>query len=298
MNDDARKKIVVTGSLGYLGRTIVPALRRQGHEVHGLDAVECPDDPCFTRIDFLRPDETRKAFEQIGPFDTLIHLAAIAHHQKIEGDYDECTINVEILKNVLDAIPSVDHLIFFSSVAVYGEESHASPVSASAALHPASRYGEGKKRCEELIRYAATSPCVDILRPAPVYDSDHRVDLSKRVYMPCLKLKMSMYPSPRYSFCHIDTLRDRVLERVANGWNGIRCANVADPEAIGQRELSRQFPGIAVPVIVPILFPFYYLMKGMPGRVSYKVRSLFRKLFTDNIYDLATIEQVRDEKIK
>ncbi|MDR2409444.1 MAG: NAD(P)-dependent oxidoreductase [Bacteroidales bacterium] len=284
------KKIVVTGSNGFIGQSLVTVLKKTGHEVWCLDIAADSNDRRSIQVDFLNAENTRTAFERIGNFNTLIHLAAVAHHQKIDSTYDECTVNVEITKNILNACDFIEHLIFFSSVAVYGEENQTCPVQPSVPLHPATLYGEGKKQCEKIILESNHIHKTDILRPAPIYDTTHKTDIAKRVYFPKLKLKMAMYPSPSYSFCNIDTVIDNVLNLIATPPTGRRVRNLADSLPFRQRDLCREFSGISIPVFVPFLFPFYFTLKLLPCSKSYSLRSLFRKLFTNCIYSSDIIE--------
>jgi nucleoside-diphosphate-sugar epimerase len=284
------KKIVVTGSNGFVGQSLVTALKKEGHEVWCLDIVVDSNDQKSIQVDFLNTELTRNAFEQINNFDTLVHLAAVAHHQKIDTHYDECTINVEMTKNVLNACDVIEHLIFFSSVAVYGEENQIYPVHPSAPLHPATLYGEGKKKCEKIILESKHIHKTDILRPAPIFDAVHKTDIAKRVYFPKLKIKMAIYPSPAYSFCHIDTVINNVLNLVISPPTKRRIRNVTESQPLRQCDLYREFSGISIPVLVPLLFPFYFVLKILPCSMSYSLRSLFRKLFTNCTYSSEVIE--------
>ncbi|MGJ8696673.1 MAG: NAD-dependent epimerase/dehydratase family protein [Verrucomicrobiaceae bacterium] len=55
-------KIFLTGATGFIGRHVLPALQRRGHEV------------VTTRIDLLNPSEVRDFLES-GRFEGLVHLA-------------------------------------------------------------------------------------------------------------------------------------------------------------------------------------------------------------------------------
>jgi nucleoside-diphosphate-sugar epimerase len=284
------KKIVVTGSNGFIGRSLVTALKKNGHDVWCLDVAVDSNNQQSIQVDFLNAESTRMAFERVGNFDTLIHLAAVAHHQKIDLPYDECTVNVEITKNILNACSFIEHIIFFSSVAVYGEENQTYPVHPSAPLHPATLYGKGKKQCEEIILESKNILRTDILRPAPIYDATHKTDIAKRVYFPKLKLKMVIYPSPFYSFCDIDTVTNNVLKLIVTPPTGRYIRNLVDSQPFRQCDLCREFSGISIPVFMPFLYPLYFVLKILPGSMSYSLRSLFRKLFTNCVYSSDIIE--------
>ncbi|NBE93346.1 NAD(P)-dependent oxidoreductase [Nonomuraea sp. KC401] len=72
-------RVLVTGSAGRLGRSVVSTLAAAGHEVIGVDhAAGTPDEAAATLPADLT--DTGEAFETIARFrpDTVIHLAAIA----------------------------------------------------------------------------------------------------------------------------------------------------------------------------------------------------------------------------
>ncbi|MDR2116986.1 MAG: hypothetical protein LBP87_11470, partial [Planctomycetaceae bacterium] len=143
-------------------------------------------------------------------------------------------------------------------------ENQTCPVHPSVPLHPATLYGKGKKQCEQIILESKNISKVDILRPAPIYDTTHKIDIAKRVYFPKLKLKMAMYPSPSYSFCNIDTVTNNVLELVTASQIGRRIRNVTDLHPFYQYDIRREFSGISIPVFVPLLYPFYFTLKIVP----------------------------------
>ena len=75
-------KVLVTGTLGYIGVEMVPALRAAGHDVVGLDTgyydgcdfASPPDE-----IPTLRVDLRDVTAAHCRGFDAVIHLAALCN---------------------------------------------------------------------------------------------------------------------------------------------------------------------------------------------------------------------------
>jgi nucleoside-diphosphate-sugar epimerase len=74
-------RILVTGSSGRLGRTVVAVLRQRGHDVYGVDRIMDGDDQAGTgadrAADLTDLDAAKRVIGEIRPH-AVIHLAAIA----------------------------------------------------------------------------------------------------------------------------------------------------------------------------------------------------------------------------
>ncbi len=114
-------RILVTGSLGTLGRPLVVELRERGHEVWGTDLTH-HGDPQYTRSDVANFAQLSRAFEAAQP-DAVYHLAA--EFGRLNGEqYTEQLWRSAMVgtRNVLELSSAHDaHLLFASSSEVYGE---------------------------------------------------------------------------------------------------------------------------------------------------------------------------------
>ena len=280
-----KQRVLITGSQGFIGKALSKSLRSSGYEVWGMDRSVAQDEH-VVQTDLLDLHQTRDAITKIPPFSALIHGAALAHGQRPPPGESCLTINTKITKNIIQAFGErTPRLIFFSSVAVYGEDGRRDPVSVKAELHPATEYGKSKVICEQRILESNLEHC-DILRLAPVYDETHMNDVRKRVFLPGpFSIKMCFIPSPRYSLCHVDTVVQTVTNLLARPPEGRRIFNVADPTPYDQCEISSWFPGKGIPVPIGMVRPFYWLTLLL-GKRSYALRCLYWKLFRSNTYAL------------
>ena len=113
------KKIIVTGSSGFIGRWVVAQLKKEGYQVIGLDKIEpvasiIMDEHIVCNI--LDRDLLTSEVRRVAP-DALIHLAA-------RVDLDETTDingyadNIDGVHNVIEAVrqtPSIRRAIYTSS---------------------------------------------------------------------------------------------------------------------------------------------------------------------------------------
>lgn len=280
-----KQRVLITGSQGFIGRALTRSLGKAGYEVWGVDRSGIQDKH-IVNADLLDLQKTREAITTVPPFFALIHGAALAHGQRPPPGESCLTINTKITKNVIQALGErTPRLIFFSSVAVYGEDGRRDPVYVKEELRPATEYGKSKVMCEQRILESNLEHC-DILRLAPVYDESHMNDVRKRVFLPGpFSIKMRFLPPPRYSLCHVDTVVQIVTNLLARPPEGRRIFNMADPNPYDQREIASWFPGKGIPVPIGMVRPFYWLTLLL-GKRGYALRCLYWKLFRSNTYAL------------
>ena len=114
-------KILVTGSRGFIGHTLVPELERRGHDVWGCDLFHSGH-PKYIRCDARHFRQLERIFDQ-HKFDYVYHLAAEYGRWNGEDYYENLwTTNVVGTKNMLRLQEKHRFcMILFSSAEVYGD---------------------------------------------------------------------------------------------------------------------------------------------------------------------------------
>ena len=114
------KKIVITGSESFIGKTLISQLQSTDYEIIGFDSLE-PTNPTyeFHQIDIRNPE-----INKLIPVDTdvLIHLAALSRDPDCKNKAIECfDVNVMGTLNLIKAaqLQNVKQFIFASSEWVY-----------------------------------------------------------------------------------------------------------------------------------------------------------------------------------
>lgn len=281
-----KQRILLTGISGFIGTALAQALRSDGYDVWGID-LSSNQDQQVVNMDLLNLQKTYIEARNIPPFSVLIHAAALAHGQKPQDSETVITNNVKITKNIINVFGDrTQHIVFLSSVAVYGEQDRIKPVSVKDSLRPSTEYGKSKQICENHILESGIKNC-SILRLAPVYDQEHMLDIRKRVFLPGLSsIKMIIKPSPQYSLTSIDTVVQTVLSILSKGADGQKIYNISDSEAYSQRELTTWFSGKEITLPVILTKPFYWLTYLLPKKYGYKIRCFYWKLFHSNVYEV------------
>jgi len=150
------KKILVTGSEGYIGQHLAEILLSGGHEVFGCDY--CWYDEAFVAskvkgYELLKCDFADLSNKELAQFDVVCHLAAISNDPM--GDLDPIvTLSVNQEKTIefaeKCAAAGVKMFLFSSSCSVYGE-AVSNIVDEDSGLNPVSLYAETKIAVENAL---------------------------------------------------------------------------------------------------------------------------------------------------
>lgn len=111
-------RVVVTGSSGHLGATVVAALRARGVDGVGVDARPGADTAVVVDI---RDERAMRA--ALRGASAMVHTASLhAPHAPLRSERDFVDVNVTGTEVVLDAAAAaqVEHVVFSSTTSVYG----------------------------------------------------------------------------------------------------------------------------------------------------------------------------------
>jgi len=205
-----RKRVLVTGSTGFIGLHLVRDLLRRGHEVaclvrgasrrrslEGLKIIPIPGD--YSRLETLLAAVREK--------DWVFHLGGVIKADDWDTYYQANTVGTRNLLEACSAeVSGKPRLIYVSSIAASGPSPPGVIKRESDPCKPINFYGESKRRAEEVCReYADRLPIV-IVRPPNVLGYGQKdlyrvMRLIKRRIQPRLGLR-----ERRTSICFIKDL--------------------------------------------------------------------------------------------
>ncbi len=159
------RKILVTGSAGFIGSTLCYEALKQGFAVKGIDNYsnskkfntrilkDFSKNFSFQEMDIAKNLQAVKDhFQEFQP-DLVIHLASLKSVQQSEENPDlYWKNNLDSTANILESMSGIscNNLIFSSSASVYCPNNDL-PLTETSNLGPLSTYGQTKLACEKLI---------------------------------------------------------------------------------------------------------------------------------------------------
>lgn len=168
-----KKRIVVTGCEGYIGRVVCEYLTSQGHDVVGID-LQGTDKSWASR-----KGNINEVIVPYGEYDALVHLAALTsvdEGESLPRDYIDNNVfsYTQFLKNHENQFPLI---VYASSAAVYDDEMR---------VGPSTVYGHTKLHGEYISDQYAHTVSLRFANPVGVVPHLHE-DLTWRM--------MNSYPS-------------------------------------------------------------------------------------------------------
>lgn len=139
------KKVLVVGSHGLLGSTLVKLLKEKGHKVFTSDISD------EGGIDITKPDSVEKQFSKVKP-DFVVNCAAYTNVEACEDPEQykiAYAVNADGPKNL--AVAAINHnvnLIHISTDYVFGENSETGYEESHIPYSPLNKYGETKAEGE------------------------------------------------------------------------------------------------------------------------------------------------------
>ena len=154
------KKILITGSSGFVGGRVVKAMLQNGYEVYA---------PAHKEMDITSADSVLQYVDNIRP-ERILHLAAISDTGYCESHPEESyLVNVVGVENLAMAAARYDaKLVFFSSDQVYNGNHELGLLSEDVPVSPENHYGRHKLIAEQ--RALALSDSTVALRATWMYD--------------------------------------------------------------------------------------------------------------------------------
>lgn len=157
------KKILITGSEGFIGKNLVNELKRKNYEVYGVD-LEDKINP----IDILKDNSFRDIVENFKP-EIVVHLAAAVGRVRCEDDIVK-TINKNATMTAIIANICGEKnikLFYTSTSEIYGDFGDMVADEETLPKLPHNLYGLSKRWGEEVCKLYVNDLC--IIRPSMPY---------------------------------------------------------------------------------------------------------------------------------
>ena len=187
-----KRKVLITGASGFIGRFLVEEALQRGYEVWaGVRATsslaDLPEEK-IRRINLYYHDTEALSLQlaehvrQYGAWDYVIHNAGLT---KTTRRSDFFMVNTEYTRRLLAALSQPDcrpqKFLLMSSLSTYsgGNKKTLAPIRLDDPQKPETVYGKSKLLAEEYVREQASFPYV-ILRPTGVYgpgDKDYGMEI-------------------------------------------------------------------------------------------------------------------------
>lgn len=186
------KKILITGSTGFVGSNVLPFLK-----CYDFDIIEVSRKKS-TKNDFVLTYE--EFFNNDPKCDVYLHFAGYAHDIKGKSSRDIFfEANYELTKNVYEKFKSDKFsktFIYLSSMAVVGSSSHI-PIDEDVEVNPNGFYGESKYEAEKYLldNIKNTKKNIIILRPPMIHGPNNKGNLNL-IY----SIITSGFPWPLYRY--------------------------------------------------------------------------------------------------
>jgi len=167
-------KIAIIGGSGFIGTVLVRQLLEENHDITILDKRKSDSYPELVNITDIRARDVLSA--NMAESDCIIHLSA-EHTDNVQPNQLYYDVNVVGTENVCRVASDrgIEHIIFTSSVAVYGLNKKEPAENDS--LDPYGHYGISKFQAEKILldwQKEKANRTVTIIRPVVVFGKKNR----------------------------------------------------------------------------------------------------------------------------
>lgn len=242
-----RKKIFITGGVGFIGTAVARHFSSLGNEVRTFDLREPKEKYGKHTIGTIMFQE--EVYKAMLGCDFVVHLAAMLGVQRTEKERLKClNVNISGTVNVLEASvkAGIKKIVFASSSEVYGEPLQ-TPISEQDNVFPKSVYAVSKLAGEEYIKAYAKMYgfAYSIIRFFNVYGPGQ---VAEFVMPNFINAALSGNPIPINgdgtqvrSFCYVDDAAEGVRLALKSGKANGEIFNIGnDTAAISLKDLAHK----------------------------------------------------------
>ena len=163
------KKVLITGSTGFIGQELCNFFLKKNYKVFGLDKLSPKHSSriIFFKCNIMNKQHLLKVFREINP-ELIIHLAARADLKSSNINYYK--ENFIGTKNIIDSanlVPTIKRVIFTSTLLVNKIGTNID--GKFTFYNPNTKYGESKVLMERIIRSSTCKFEWCIIRPTTIW---------------------------------------------------------------------------------------------------------------------------------
>ncbi|WP_238547594.1 NAD-dependent epimerase/dehydratase family protein [Meridianimarinicoccus roseus] len=257
--------ILVTGAAGFLGRQLVPVLRREARVIAGVRTGTAPDADTLPLGDLAEMPELGSALSDV---DCVVHCAARAHVlNDTETDplpvfmRTNCEATLHLARQA--AAAGVRRFVFISSIGVHGNSTGDAPFRETDAPRPHAPYAVSKLAAEQGLADVARQTGMElvVIRPPLVIGPDPVGNLGTlaRLIARGFPLPFALATRNRRSLVSGETLCDLIRVCTRHPAAPGRPLLVADEPPMSTRDILERLATVTghrlclVPVPVPVL---------------------------------------------
>ena len=293
-------KLLVTGANGFIGKSLIHALKERKIHVVGAtrQLLSSKTEGLFSVPDFAAKDVWSGFLKDC---DVIIHLAARAHktNEKPDDSLEEyMEANVKGTLNLAEEAirAGVKRFVYVSSIGVHGENTFSEPLTESSPISPKSNYTKSKWLAEQGLIQLCSNSCIElvILRPPLVFGPENPGNMLKLINLVniCIPLPLKSIKNSR-SLIYLGNLIDALILCAIHPRASNQTYLVSDGEDISTTQLLRKIAKLLNKR--SILFPFpLFIMRFLTKLI--KKSNTLDKLTQSLVIDSSKIRQDLDWK--
>jgi nucleoside-diphosphate-sugar epimerase len=254
------KKVLVTGSSGFIGYELCNLFLKKNYKVYGLDKFSNKylNKILFFKCDIMNKKNLLKIFREISP-GLVIHLAAKT--DLIGKSIDNYKENFVGTKNIIDCanlVPGIKKVIFTSTFLV--NKIGTNIEGQFSFYNPNTKYGESKALMERIIRFSSCKFQWCIIRPTTIWGDNIKNHFNTLLYLIQKKLYFhagykKIYKS--YGYVKNSVFQIYQLAHTKNNLFDRKTYYISDYENIELRQWINKISNLLVGKNVLITLPIF-----------------------------------------